>query len=554
MSHPGKHLSGFQQRLSCGRAPILMALLGISTGLLSALIITAFRVLYEVGQRWILDGGNENYEALSGAERLALSVTGALFIGLYLRWVARFDTRMGIAYVIERTAYHQGLLPVRNAIHQFVTGVIAIVSGQSVGREGPGVHLGASAGSQLGQRLGLPHNTLRVLVACGTAAAIAASFNTPLAGVAFAMEVVVMEYTIAGFLPVIMAAVTAATLTQIILGAHGALLIPAVTWQGPQELPLVIGLGVVMGGLAALFIRTLHQVSRYTPNQPTVRYIVAAGLCVGIIALWVPQVMGIGYDTVADALNGRLGLGLLLGIALAKLAATIAALGLGMPGGLIGPTLVMGATAGGAVGRLAQHWMPTTSSASGVFALLGMGAMMAAVLRAPLAALTAMLELTGNPAIILPGMLVVAAAILSSRELFRTDSVYHMALGERGLDPRRNPLLQAASRLGIVQLINPRCIEINDRDRATAQGFPEGIDWQLFEHREGIPQRACHYDHPEQILTLATIDERASLREALERLAAQNADALIAVRKSTSQGTRWCGILTLNAIETAYLG
>lgn len=552
-------------RLSQDRAPVIMTVLGVITGLLAGAVVIAFRLLYESGQGVFLAGGPERFETLEGWQRLTLTLAGAALIGLYLQWLARADARTGIAYVIERTAYHQALLPVRNAIHQFVAGAMAIVSGQSVGREGPSVHLGGTAGSQVGQRFGLPNNSLRVLVACGTAAAIGASFNTPLAGVAFAMEVVVMEYTIAGFLPVIVASVVATALAHGVFGADIAFVIPALGLQGLHELPLVIGLGLAVGGLAALFIRALRMVSGLLRGWPVVARAALGGGIVGLIALPVPQVMGIGYDTLAATLNGEIGTGLLLAIIAGKLVATVAVLGLGIPGGLIGPTLVIGAAAGGALGLFYESLMSAPFGGMALYVLLGMGAMMGATLRAPLAALIAMLELTANPGVIMPGMLAIAAATMATRELFRTDSVYHLALGERGLDPRRNPLLQAASRLGVLQIIDTRLTVLAPAptEEALHAGLAQGSNWLL--QIGGDSTSARLYDAQVLARQLAdgqrpsggdeviTLDARASLREALERLRTAQAEALVVTGRGGRDQTDFLGVVSRTAIQQAYL-
>ena len=337
-----------KRRLVTGRAPVVLAALGMLTGLAAGAVVIAFRLAYEAAQLALLPGGLEDFEGLAGWQRLLLAVAGAGLIGVYMQVVARRDPRTGIGFVIERIHHHQARLPLGNAIHQFIAGSLAIASGHSVGREGPSVHMGATAGSQFGQWLRLPHHSLRTLIACGTAAAIGASFKTPLAGVAFAMEVVVMEYSIAGFLPVMIAAVTATAMAHVVFGSDIAFSIPALTIQGVHELPLVILLGLLLGGLAAAFIRSLHFTSGLLRGWPTVLRAMTGGLVVGLLALHVPQIMGIGYDTVAAALAGEIGAGLLLAIVAAKLIVTAAVLGLGIPGGLVGPTLIMGATAGGA--------------------------------------------------------------------------------------------------------------------------------------------------------------------------------------------------------------
>ncbi len=285
--------------------------------------------------------------------------------------------------------------------------------------------------------MALPNNSLRVLVGAGTAGAIAASFNTPLAGVIFTMEVVMMEYTLASFTPVIIAAVSATAVTQLALGSDPAFNVPQLALGSLTELPFVVLIGAVGGCIAVAFIELVRRISGWVKDISIVVRATAAGTLCGLVAMFVPQVMGVGYHTVDGALLGNLGLGLMLSIALAKLVTTAGAIGLGLPGGLIGPTLVIGAVYGGALGILGAQFSPADNVASpGYYAILGMGAAMAATLQAPLAALTAIIELTYNPNIILPGMLVVITASLIAKELFGKDSVFLVLTRARGLEYR----------------------------------------------------------------------------------------------------------------------
>lgn len=402
-------------------------MLGIVTGVIAGVVIILFRATIEFTQAAFLPGADpENYEALTPVWRVIIPLAGGLLLGLLFHFVPEVGRRVGVVHVLERLAYHQGRLPLRNAIMQFIGAAISIICGHSVGREGPAIHLGAASESLPGQKLGLPNNSLRVLVGCGVAAAIAASFNTPLAGVVFAMEVVMMEYTVVGFAPVILAAVSSTALSQWVYGSSPAFSIPAITLGSLFELPYILAMGFVIGALAALFIWLLRFFSDRGQWLPLWFRMALGGLLVGLCALAAPQVMGIGYDTVNSALLGQLGLGVLSMIVVFKLIATAGGLGLGLPGGLIGPTLFLGAAAGGVLGVIGQAIAPTAASSPGFYALIGMGAMMAGALHAPLAALTAMLELTANPNIILPGMLAAIAAYVTCRQGFRQQSVvYH---------------------------------------------------------------------------------------------------------------------------------
>ena len=222
-----KALENLRLRTSRPDALIQLAILGTLAGMLTGAVIISFRLLIEAAQTSFLPYGNpENYEGLPLHLRVLLPVAGALLIAILYKLLAKKDHSVGVSHVMERLSYHQGYLGIRNLVLQYLGGALAIISGQSLGREGPAIHLGAATSSLVGQQLGLPNNTIRTLVACGTAAAIGASFNTPLAGVIFALEVVMMEYSLASFLPVILSAVSATAVTRAVFGTEIVFSVP----------------------------------------------------------------------------------------------------------------------------------------------------------------------------------------------------------------------------------------------------------------------------------------------------------------------------------------
>jgi len=452
-------LEKLRLRLAAVDAQPQLAILGLVCGLITGAVILLFRQLIEQSQvSFLPDGSTENYEALSVWAQFLIPTLGGLILGLLFQFAFNNARQVGIVHVMERLAYHHAYLPLRNGVAQFFGAAISIISGHSVGREGPSVHLGATGGSLIGQWLQLPNNSNRTLVACGVAAAIGASFNTPLAGVIFAMEVVLMEYTLAGFIPVILATVSGTTLLRFVYGSSPAFIIPTLKFNSVAELPLVLLMGICMGALAALFIKLQIFFTGFRSNWPIWQRMTLAGILMGICAVLVPQIMGIGYDTVNAALLGELGLGLMLGVVFMKIFATAAGLGLGLPGGMIGPTLVIGATAGGVFGILGKSFLPGDMTSHAFYALIGMVAMMGATLQAPLSALIAMLELTANPHIILPGMLAVIAAGLTASEIFGKTSIFLSLIRARGLEYRSDPITQALQRIGIASIMNSRFI------------------------------------------------------------------------------------------------
>jgi len=411
-----------------------------------------------------------------------------------------------------------------------------------------------------------------VLTGCGVAAAIAAMFNTPLAGVIFAMEVVMMEYTVVGFAPVILAAVSATALTELVYGSQPAFLLPPVSLGSLFELPYILLIGFIVGALSTAFIFLVREITVRSGFLPVWVRMTLAGLLVGLLAIPAPEIMSIGYDTVNAALVGQLAFGLMLLVMLLKILATAGCIGLGIPGGMIGPVIFIGALAGATLGVVGQSIAPTETSSSGLYALLGMGAMMAGTLQAPLAALTAILELTGNPNIIMPGMLAVIAATITARAVFRQPSVYHALLKARGLDVRNDPVLQLLRRTGVGAVMNKSFVTLErkcPRERAQ-QALAGNPEWILVQEK-GVYQalllavalahaltedkEAAEFDLisiPGERRQVASIDLPANLQEALDKLNASSVEALYVSRLVAPGIEHVYGVLTRERIERSY--
>jgi len=441
----------FRRRLATIDSVPQFAILGIASGLLTGLVVILFRLAMEWPLSRLLGGDPENFERLAPAHALALPILGAIVLIPMMAFFSDTDRRVGVVHVLERLARHQGHMPLKNVLVQFVTGVVALVSGQSGGREGPAIHLGAAGSSLIGHYLSLPNNSIRILAGCGAAAAISASFNTPIAGVIFSMEVIIMEYTIAGFIPVILASVVAALMTQLVFGSATAFDVPSISMASFYDLPVVVVEGVLIGIFAAAFVKSLVVVHRYAPRALGIRLLLA-GCLTGGVAIAVPQVLGVGYDTVNMALAGEISIAILLLAFVAKLLVSSAALALGMPVGVIGPTLFIGAMAGGVIAIVASSVVPGLSGPA-FYVTLGMGAMMGAELQAPLAALMAVLELTNNPNIILPAMLVIIIANMTASQVFGLKSVFLTQMEILGLEYRQNPLSMALNRASVASIM-----------------------------------------------------------------------------------------------------
>ncbi|MEE3171043.1 MAG: chloride channel protein [Pseudomonadota bacterium] len=571
----------FRRRLSGVDALPQLAVLGLLSGLITGAVILVFRLAIEWPLEHFLPGeGSESFESLDVLTRGLLPLAGALGLGLLLHRLAPHNRKVGIVHVMERLNYHQGYISFRSAMVQFISGVATVTSGQSAGREGPAVHLGAAFSSLMGQWMRLPNNSIRTLVACGCAAAISASFNTPISGVIFAMEVVMMEYTIAGFTPIILAAVSAAIVTQAVYGTEPAFSVPALTMNSLLEIPWILAIAVIVGIAAALFIHLVDTMGKHH-HRPVLLRIAVAGLLMVPFAILIPETMGIGYDTVNSTINGQLGFWLLIGAGVAKLLITSLTIGLGMPSGVIGPTLFMGATLGGAMGLIGAQIIPEHASSVGFYAMLGMGAMMGAVLQAPLAALMALMELTRNPNIILPGMLIITISSLVTSEAFGKRSLFLTILKNQGLSYQNSPVIQALRRVSVGAIMDrsilrterhlsveearkvlksePKWLVVEGSNGPTAllpavdlARYLEDTDKLVTEKEMDAPTDIDLMEIPANRRDVAPVQYQATLEEALDEFDATNAEALYVQRAVAPMIQRVYGVVLKSDIESYY--
>jgi len=576
-----KMKAGFRRRLSGADALPQLAVLGLLSGLVTGVVILLFRQAIEWPLDYFLPGDSfESFEQLHIITRGLLPLAGALTLGLMLHRLAIHDRKVGIVHIMERLNYHQGYISLRSAIVQFACGVLTVVSGQSAGREGPAVHLGAACSSLMGQWMRLPNNSIRTLVACGCAAAISASFNTPISGVIFAMEVVMMEYTIAGFTPIILAAVSAAVVSQVVYSSEPAFSVPALTMNSLLEIPWILVIAVIIGVAAALFIKLVDVMGRFH-QRPVLLRLCVAGLLMVPFAVLIPQTMGIGYDTVNDTIHGHLGFWLLLIAGIAKLLITSTTIGLGMPSGVIGPTVFMGATLGAAMGLIGAKIAPELASSVGFYAMLGMGAMMGAVLQAPLAALMALMELTRNPNIILPGMLIITTSSLVTSEAFGRKSLFLTLLKSQGLSYQNSPVIQALRRVSVAAIMDKSILRIQRRltpeqarkilksepkwlvidgskgptslmPAVDLARFLEDSEKRLKTEDRTLPEQIDLMNIPANRRNLTPVQYQATLEEALYEFDNSNAEALYVQRHVAPMIQRIYGVVLKSDIDSYY--
>lgn len=461
-------------------ALLQLSLAGLFTGIATGGVIVAFVLVVDFSLAYFLNDQPENFEGLNTLSRVLAPILGGLLLATLFHFFAK-GQGVGIAHVRERLRHHDSDLTLRGFIMQFIGGSIALISGQSLGREGPSVHLGAALGSLFGKSLHLPYNTLRVLLACGSAGAIGAAFNTPLAGVIFAMEIIIAEYTVGSFVPIMISAVAATGISHWVLGNEPFLSIGLVPSASLQEIPFLLLLGILVGIAAASFIYIVRRSSEITANWNLFkRYSLAASIT-GFTAIFVPQVLGVGYDSLNQAILGQLSLATLIVILVMKLITSSISVGCGLPAGLIGPSFVIGAIGGSFMGLVLDQTLHLPVESSGLYAILGMAAMMGACLQAPLAALIAAFEITANPNIIWPSMLCIAVAQLVTRQVLKQGPVIDVILQSRGLNPVEDSLTQNLQRTGVSNIMNSDILTINAEQFASIRAGTLDIsnEWLL---------------------------------------------------------------------------
>lgn len=440
----------------------LLSLLGVLTGIATSTVIAWFMVTIDLVLSLLQSDERPGFESFSVFIRFTLPILGAILLIALLKVAPRKFHDMGITHVIDRLQRGRGKLPIGNALLQFASALIALASGFSMGKEGPAVHVGSGIASKVGRELHRSPSQLRLLTGCGTAAAVSSAFGTPLAGVMFAMEVVLMEYSLLGFIPIIAAAVTGAVATQLLLGEHPAffqITVGDFTWI---DLPWLVLLGIATGIVAAF----LHKLIKYflTLNlvRMEIRFLIA-GVVTGFIGIWLPQVMGLGYETMDAIITGQYGILLLSAILVGKVAATGIAVGMGIPAGIVAPSLVIGMATGAVIG----YWAPGNAN-DAVFALIGMAGLMSALLHAPLAALTAVLELSLSAEMMFPAMIVVVLANLTCQVVFLQPSIFQTLLSNKGLNISTHPMRNALASRFLTEIASEQFVVLH-KDLETSQ-------------------------------------------------------------------------------------
>ncbi len=447
----------------------VMVLCGLVIGVLGGLGAVGFRFLIRFFQR-VFFGPGLNLLEIAGAlpwyHKLLVPALGGALVGPIIYYFAREAKGHGVPEVMEAVVIRGGVIRPRVVGVKALASALTIACGGSVGREGPIVQIGSAMGSTLGQMLKVSGERMRTLVGCGAAAGIAATFNAPIAGALFSMEIILGNFGLASFSPIVISSVIATVISRHFLGDFPAFQVPPYQFVHPFELLPYFLLGVAAGLVARLFIYLLYRCADLFDASPLpeVARPALGGLLIGAIALAFPHIYGIGYETITLSLREQAPFLLLLTLVFIKLLATSLTIGSGQSGGIFAPSLFIGAMTGGAVGTLVHRLFPSITATSGAYALVGMGAVVAATTHAPITAIIIVFEMTGSYTIILPLMTACIIATIVTTSLSR-ESIYTMKLARRGLS------IVAGREVSVMKAL--RVSEVmTDRMRTFHQGTP----------------------------------------------------------------------------------
>ncbi len=419
-------------------------LVGLGAGIGAVAFRYLIRAVEWIGYTWF-PSVTSNW---GNAYVIIVPAVGGLLVGLLVYNFAREAKGHGVPEVMEAVALHGGRIRPRVAVIKSLASSICIGSGGSVGREGPIVQIGSALGSTIGQALHLSNDRVRNLVACGAAGGIAATFNAPIAGVIFALEVILGDFKIHYFMSVVISSVTASVVGRVVFGDIPAF--PLLTEYGIRSLweyGFYILLGILAALIGVIFVRLLYWTEdlfdKWTGVPEWVQPAVGGALLGGLAlayplftpTTWVgiPQIYNVGYEVIGDALSNQLLLGVVLSLLILKIIATSLTLGSGGSGGVFAPSLFMGAMLGTAVELVIRIFFPSIVAPPGAYALVGMAAVFAASAHAPITAIIILFELTGDYRIILPLMLTVVIATLLAKKMLAGESIYTLKLSRRGV-------------------------------------------------------------------------------------------------------------------------
>ena len=436
-----------------------MTILAVVVGLAGGFGAIGFRYLIEFFQSISYRSVGDLIEAaqsLPWVFRIGIPAAGGLLVGPLVYFFAREAKGHGVPEVMEAVALKSGIIRKRVVFVKSLASAICIGTGGSVGREGPIVQIGSAIGSTIGQGLKVSADRIRTLVGCGAAAGIAATFNAPIAGSMFALEIVLGDFGLATFSPIVISSVAATAVSRYFLGDAPAFIVPGYDLISAWELPLYVVLGLFCALVGATFTKVLYRLEDLFDGLKFPEYLkaVLGGLILGAMALVFPHLLGVGYEAIDLALIQELSWWLMFLLVLCKILATSVTIGSGGSGGIFAPSLFMGAMAGGFFGTGVHSIFPGITASPGAYSIVGMGAVVSATTHGPLSAILILFELTGDYKIILPLMIACIIGSLASRQLLK-ESIYTLKLARRGVNIRSGKEVNVLKSIAVKDVMNP---------------------------------------------------------------------------------------------------
>ena len=424
--------------------------------MLGALGAVVFRALTSRLTRLLLDASDivVGAEGLPPLLRIFLPAVGGLVGGLLFVWIVDEKGPSGISQMIDVVSLGRRPVRVRPAVGRVVSSIAVISTGGSEGREGPIIQIGAALASSLSRRLKVSPERVRILTACGMAAGVAGAYNTPIAATLFVLEVVVGSFAMRLFGPAVVSAVVSTVVVRLILGDEPVYQVAPFRLESIFEFLPFAAIGLIAGPASAVFAKALREAKKIFEAIKLPRPVTMAigGAIVGAIGIALPEVWGNGFEANNRILRGNPTLLTLAMLFVGKIVATCSTIGSGGVGGVFTPSLLIGATVGGAVAKIFQALTPWLEAPVGGYALLGMGGLLAGLTRAPLLAILMVFELTQNTEVLLPMMVVSVIAALTAR-VFEKDSIYVASLRSAGIVWEATPEATGISTLKVADIM-----------------------------------------------------------------------------------------------------
>ena len=441
-----------------------------------------FRWMISLFQNLFFDHGQHVLSFMGSYYVIVIPAIGGFIVGLLVYFFARETKGHGVPEVMLAVAVGGSKIRPRVAAMKALVSSICIGSGGSVGREGPIVQISSALGSTLGQLFSLSEDKKRILIACGAAGGIAATFNAPLAGIFFGLEVILREYGTRYFSSVVLSAVTATVISRTFLGSSPAFVTPPYELSSSYDILFYFVLGLLAAIIGWLFIKVLYKCEDIFDAIKIPSFLKPAigGLILGLIGLYFPQIFGVGYPSIEKILNGQLGPILVFALIGLKLIATSLTLGSGGSGGVFAPSLFIGAMLGSSFGSLLHLVFPGISVSPGAYALVGMAAVFAGAAQAPISAILILFEMTGDYKIILPLMVACVISTLVLKWISK-ESIYTMKLSRRGIDILKIKNEDLLEKIRVSEVMFRKVITVNESATVSEAGllskihFPQGI-------------------------------------------------------------------------------